>query len=141
MGLVVDGDDMLLDGVAGRRKSAESADRARFGGSTVGTEIAVPGQATLVGVDVTTGIDADALLDGDAPGQAAGTGVVLEDGAPPTASPLPLDEETLPTAWVRGDVDAWLALAAAGEVRGLVIGGDAGFARELLDGLYGWLAL
>ena len=40
------------------------ADRARFGGSTVGTEIAVPGQATLVGVDVTTGIDADALLDG-----------------------------------------------------------------------------
>lgn len=39
-------------------------ERAPFGGDTVGTEIAVPGSERLVGVDVTTGIDADALLDG-----------------------------------------------------------------------------
>jgi hypothetical protein len=38
-------------------------DRRRFGGTTVGAEIAVPGSPRLIGVDVTTGIDADAFLD------------------------------------------------------------------------------
>jgi hypothetical protein len=34
-----------------------------FGGETVGAELAIPGTDGLVGVDVTSGIDADALLD------------------------------------------------------------------------------
>ncbi|HRW36139.1 MAG: hypothetical protein KDB04_16710 [Acidimicrobiales bacterium] len=35
-----------------------------FGGATFGAEIAVPGSSTLLGVDVTTGIDVDALFRG-----------------------------------------------------------------------------
>lgn len=41
----------------------EPDQRARFGGDTVGTEIGVPGSTDLVGIDVTTGIDADTFLD------------------------------------------------------------------------------
>jgi hypothetical protein len=37
--------------------------RSRFAGTTVGTELSVPGSTPLIGIDITTGIDAEALID------------------------------------------------------------------------------
>ncbi|MEZ5182231.1 MAG: hypothetical protein R2702_10210 [Acidimicrobiales bacterium] len=59
-----DGSAAVVQGLArcGSNPTRCARERTPFGGATFGAEIAVPGSSGLIGVDVTTGIDVDALF-------------------------------------------------------------------------------
>lgn len=66
LGVLPDGSTALVQGERPLWVQPDAIDpstRARFAGTTVGAELSVPGADSLIGIDITTGIDADALLD------------------------------------------------------------------------------
>jgi hypothetical protein len=98
LGVLPEGSTALVQGERPLWVQPDAIDpstRSRFPGTTVGAELSVPGVASTVGIDITTGIDADALIDdllaSDTPGltetEIAGhRAVELDPGAqmPPT---------------------------------------------------------